>query len=132
MRPPRSCWSASRRARAGRPRARLASAGLVTLAAAASPAFWLVPLVAHLEMALPLAWGDASVAALAWHIGARPLLVGLCVAGAAAACWLTRRSASPAARDRWLALFAPALTVVLALTPSSRAVSASCGCPPIG
>ena len=95
-------------------RARLASAGLLTLAAGGLAAFWLVPLLAHLEMALPLAWGDSSLGALAGQIVTRPLLLGLCVASAVA-CWLTRRSASPAARDRWLARFAPALTAVILL-----------------
>ena len=95
-------------------RARLAPAGLLTLAAGGLAAFWLVPLLAHLEMALPLAWGDSSLGALAGQIVTRPLLLGLCVASALA-CWLTRRGASPAARDRWLVRFAPALTAVIAL-----------------
>src|SRR5678815_5256647 len=68
----------------------------------------------HLEMALPLAWGDSSLGALAGQLVTRPLLLGLCVASALA-CWLTRRSASPAARERWLVRFAPALTAVIAL-----------------
>ena len=45
-------------------RARIGSAGLLTLAAGGLAAFWLVPLLAHLEMALPLAWGDSSLGAL--------------------------------------------------------------------
>ena len=88
---------------------RMGTAGLLTLAAGGLAAFWLVPLLAHLEMALPLAWGDSSLGALAGQIVTRPLLLGLCVASALA-CWLTRRSASPAARDRWLVRFAPALS----------------------
>lgn len=95
-------------------RARMAPAGLLTLAAGGLAAFWLVPLLAHLEMALALAWGDSSLGALAGQIVTRPLLLALCVASALA--WfLTRRGASPAARDRWLARFAPALTAVIAL-----------------
>ena len=89
---------------------RSAGAARLVACAAGLSAFWIVPLVAHLEMALPLAWGDASVAALAWQVGARPLLLAL-VAGAVAACWTTRSGAD--ARDRWLALFAPALAVVV-------------------
>jgi hypothetical protein len=100
--------------RPGGLRARMASAGLLTLAAGGLTAFWLVPLLAHLEMALPLAWGDSSVGALAAQIVTRPLLLGLGVASALA-CWLTRRGASPAARDRWLARFAPAVTAVILL-----------------
>ena len=115
MPPPASCWSSSAPPRGpGGLRARLASAGLLTLAAGGLAGFWLVPLLAHLEMALPLAWGDSSLGALAGQIVTRPLLLGLCVASALA-CWLTRRGASPAARDRWLVRFAPALTAVIAL-----------------
>jgi len=95
-------------------RARMAAGGLLTLAAGGLAAFWLVPLLAHLEMALPLAWGDSSLGALAAQIVTRPLLIGLCVASALA-CWPTRAAASPAARDRWLVRFAPALTAVIAL-----------------
>jgi hypothetical protein len=95
-------------------RARIGTAGLLTLAAGGLAAFWLVPLLAHLEMALPLAWGDSSLGALVGQIVTRPLLLGLCVASALAG-WLTRRSASPAARDRWLVRFAPALSLVIAL-----------------
>ena len=63
----------------------MAPAGLLTLAAGGLAAFWLVPLLAHLEMALPLAWGDSSLGALAGQIVTRPLLLGLCVASALAA-----------------------------------------------
>ena len=95
-------------------RARIGTAGLLTLAAGGLAAFWLVPLLAHLEMALPLAWGDSSPGALAGQIVTQPLLLGLCAASALAY-WLTRRGASPAARDRWLVRFAPALTAVIVL-----------------
>src|SRR5262245_14927147 len=37
---------------------RLGQAALLTLAGIGLAAFWLLPLLAHLEMALPLAWGD--------------------------------------------------------------------------
>ena len=92
--------------------ARLAPAALVAVAAAGLAAFWLAPLLAHLEMALPLAWGDSSLRALGSQIVTRPLLLGLAVA-AALACG--RRDASAVARDRWLARFAPAMAAVIAL-----------------
>jgi hypothetical protein len=95
-------------------RSRMTSAGLLTFAAAGLAGFWLVPLLSHLDMALPLAWGDSSLGALAAQIVTRPLLLGLSVASTLA-CWMTRVGASPAARDRWLARFAPALAAVILL-----------------
>jgi hypothetical protein len=74
---------------------------------------WLVPLLAHLRMALPLAWGDASPLGLALAL-ARPLVIFLVLAEAAA--WLSTRAAggeSPA--TRWLFAFAPAMAAVVAL-----------------
>src|SRR5262245_54639167 len=43
----------------GRLSARMRAAAIIALAAGGLAAFWLVPLLAHLDMALPLAWGDA-------------------------------------------------------------------------
>src|SRR5262245_21461032 len=74
---------------------------------------WLVPLLAHLRMALPLAWGNASPLGLALAL-ARPLVIVLVLAEAAA--WPSTRPAggeSPAAR--WLFTFAPAMATVVAL-----------------
>ena len=74
---------------------------------------WLVPLLAHLRMALPLAWGDASPLGLALAL-ARPLVIVLVLAEAAA--WLSARAAggeSPA--TRLLFAFAPAIAAVVAL-----------------
>ncbi len=96
----------------GRRSARMTYAAVIALAAGGLAAFWLVPLLAHLEMALPLAWGDASLAGLAAQIGTRPLLLALAVA-AAVACWTTARPGALTARDSWLALLAPALAVVI-------------------
>src|SRR4029079_17074447 len=42
-------------------RSRMTSAGLLTFASAGLAGFWLVPLLSHLDMALPLAWGDSSL-----------------------------------------------------------------------
>jgi hypothetical protein len=89
-------------------------AAVMALAAGGLAAFWLVPLLAHLEMALPLAWGDASLPGLAAQIGTRSLLLALAVA-AAVACWTTARPGGQSARDRWLALLVPALAAVIVL-----------------
>jgi hypothetical protein len=94
-------------------RRRLTQAALLGLAGAGLAAFWLAPLIAHLDMALPLAWGDASLHALARQILERPLLICLALASAAA-CWRLRRPAARAAGGRWLALLAPATAVVVA------------------
>ena len=74
--------------RAGPTSARMTYAAVIALAAGGLAAFWLVPLLAHLEMALPLAWGDASLAGLAAQIGTRPLSLAL---ASALACWTTAR-----------------------------------------
>jgi len=98
----------------GRLRARMGIAATVALIAGGLAAFWLVPLIAHLDMALPLAWGDASLPALSRQIAAQPLLLGL-AAASALACWWTRGGAAPVPRDRFIARFAPAMAVVVAL-----------------
>ena len=97
----------------GRRSRRLAEAGLVAALGIGLSALWLLPLFAHLAMALPLAWGDASPQALLRQI-ARPLPLGLALAQAAA--WIvtrTRRTESPVAR--WLHAFTPAMAAVVAL-----------------
>src|SRR5262249_21918497 len=61
----------------GRRGERIGRAAFTAIAALGLSAFWLAPLLAHLEMALPLAWGDASLASLARQLATRPLLVAL-------------------------------------------------------
>ena len=77
-------------------------------------AFWLVPLLAHLSLALPLAWGDASLRRLAQRLVDYPVLALLLGATAAAWPWYLRRA--PAERAlAWLLSLAPAaLAIVLA------------------
>jgi len=90
---------------------RLRQAALLATIATGLTSFWLIPLVAHLNMALPLAWGEASLAALTHRLLARPLL--LCLAGASALA--LHPSARAGGRTRWLAGFAPAMAAVIAL-----------------
>ncbi|HUF34517.1 MAG TPA: hypothetical protein VMN37_01140, partial [Gemmatimonadales bacterium] len=61
-------------------------------------AFWLLPFLVHHHMALPLAWGDGSPAALGLQIWQQPLLVLLVAASAGALVAHARlRAATPAA-----------------------------------
>jgi len=92
--------------------ARVRQAALLTAAAAGLAAFWLLPLLAHLGMALPLAWGEPSLATLARSIAGRSLLVALVAAGVLAR-WMRRSTASPAPPGLWLSGLALAMAAVL-------------------
>ncbi|HWP73956.1 MAG TPA: hypothetical protein VNU03_05555, partial [Methylomirabilota bacterium] len=72
---------------------------------------WLLPLLAHLDMALPLAWQDRSLPVLGWRVISQPVLPVLALLGLIA--W---RSSAPGreARGRWLLAMAP-LTIGLVL-----------------
>ena len=92
---------------------RLTQAGLVAALGLGLSGLWLLPLLAHLDMALPLAWGDASPLALLRQL-ARPLVIVLALAQAGA--WLSMRASgagSPTAR--WLHAFTPAMAGLVAL-----------------
>ena len=98
----------------GSRRARLGQAALLTAAALGLAAFWLLPLFAHLGMALPLAWSEASLATLAHSLAERPLLITLTAASALASVRLRRSSPSSRA-GLWLSDLPPALALVIAL-----------------
>jgi hypothetical protein len=83
------------------------------LAAAGLCAFWLLPLVAHLGMALPLAWGDPTLPRLARSIANHPLLLAL-IAASALSWWAGRRTLSFQAH-RWISYWAPAMAGVIIL-----------------
>jgi len=88
-------------------------ATLLAGAAAALAAFWLVPLLAHLGMALPLAWGEPSLASLARAIGLQPLV--LCLVAASLVSWMSPPTESAGSTARWLADLAPALAGIIAV-----------------
>jgi len=92
---------------------RVKQAAMVVALAFGLSALWLLPLLIHLRMALPLAWGDTSLLGLLGQTG-RPLIIVLALAQLAAG--LTTRPSGPEpARDRWLLFFTPAMAVVIAL-----------------
>ena len=77
-------------------------------------AFWLLPLIAHLSLALPLAWGDASLRRLAGRLVDYPILAAATAATVAAWVWHLRRAPADR-RIAWLLSVAPAaLALVLA------------------
>lgn len=96
----------------GQPRApRFREAALLLAAGLGLAAIWLLPLLAHLRMALPLAWADAGAPALAWRLVSQPIVLAL--AGLGALAWW-RRGRSPA-RASWLLGLGPAMLGVVAL-----------------
>jgi hypothetical protein len=95
----------------GARRARLTQGALVIAGSVGLAAFWLFPLLAHLDMALPLAWDQRSLGALAGSIAERPLLDCL-VAATAIGRWCARREAEP---RRWLLGWAGAIAIAIAL-----------------
>jgi hypothetical protein len=119
-------------------RARMRQGALVAALGLGLAALWLLPLLAHLRMALPLAWGDASPRALLRVLALQPL-VWLFALGWLAA-WISLKSAGQASRvtgggvsgeerrplppdsqtesatlTRWILSWAPALVAVVAL-----------------
>ncbi len=100
---------------------------LVLSAGLGLAAFWLLPLVAHLvtgpPMALPLAWGGASPAALASIFARRPLLLVLLAVNAAGGVGLALGIRLPRPL-LWLQALVPALLLV---TVADAVVSAGGG-----
>jgi len=93
-------------------RRRLGEAALILAAGLGLAGVWLLPLLVHLRMALPLAWADATLPALGRGLVSQPLLVALALLSVVA--W-RRRARVPAAGARWLLGLAPAMVVVIAL-----------------
>ncbi|HEV8441446.1 MAG TPA: hypothetical protein VGT40_25435 [Methylomirabilota bacterium] len=104
-----AAWHAPGPGGEGRRRAAL-SLGL----AGGLAAFWLLPLVAHLGMALPLAWGQPSPATLARSLLTHPLLLVL-IAASALGWWMVTLPGSPPSAGAWLAGWAPAMAGVILL-----------------
>jgi hypothetical protein len=96
----------------GAPRRRRLVEGLALVALGLGLAgVWLLPLLAHLDMTLPLAWQDRSLPVLGWRVISQPVLPVLALLGLIA--W---RSSTPGreVRGRWLLAMAP-LTIGLVL-----------------
>jgi hypothetical protein len=96
----------------GAPRRRRLVEGLAVVALGLGLAgVWLLPLLAHLDMALPLAWQDRTLPVLGLRVLSQPVLPVLALLGLIA--W---RSSGPGheARGRWLLAMAP-VTVGLVL-----------------
>jgi hypothetical protein len=96
-------------------RARLGEAALILAAGLGLAAVWLLPLLAHLRMALPLAWADATLFALGRRLASQPVLLALALLTLVA--W-RGRARLPILADggaRWLLGLAPAMLIVIAL-----------------
>jgi hypothetical protein len=93
-------------------RRRLGEAALILAVGLGLAAVWLLPLLAHLRMVLPLAWADATLPALGRRLGSQPLLLALTLLSLVAWRW---RARLPAAGARWLLGLAPAMLVVIVL-----------------
>ncbi|PWU19808.1 MAG: hypothetical protein C5B48_13120 [Candidatus Rokuibacteriota bacterium] len=101
-------------------RARARRALLTLSVAAGLVAFWALPLIAHLDMALPLAWGEPSLGTLARSVAVQPLLATL-VAASGVGWWAVRRGERvPAALwlSDWPLVMAGAIALdALVMTP---------------
>src|SRR5262245_1569711 len=92
---------------------RIAQAAAVAALALGLAAVWLWPLLVHLRMALPLAWGDSTPSGLLWQL-ARPLVVVMLLVQAAA--WISmRRAGDRRSTERWLHALTPAMAALVAL-----------------
>lgn len=96
-------------------RARIGEAALLLAAGLGLAAIWLLPLLAHLRMALPLAWADATLLALGRRLVSQPVLVALALLSLVAWRWRARLPILPGAGARWLLGLAPAMLIVIAL-----------------
>ena len=96
----------------GMTRRRIVQAAATAALALGLAAVWLLPLLVHLRMALPLAWGDSSPSGLFWQI-ARPLVIVMILTQAAA--WIgMRRAGDGSPVERWLHAQSPAMAGMIA------------------
>ena len=89
-------------------------AALVLSVGVGLSAVWLLPLLAHLRMALPLAWGDSSPRLLTNLVSQQPTLLLLLGAYGLASSRAARSGWRPAV-STWLLSLAPVLFVLLVL-----------------
>ena len=93
---------------------RLGQAVIIAALALGLSGLWLLPLLAHLGMALPLAWGAVTALGLLRQLATRPLVIVLALTQMG--CWLSMRMSGPVApAARWLHAFTPAMAVLVAL-----------------
>ena len=96
-------------------RPRAGEAALLLAAGLGLAAIWLLPLLAHLCMALPLAWADATLLALGRRLVSQPVLLALALLSLVAWRRRARLPIVPAGGARWLLGVAPAMLIVIAL-----------------
>jgi len=94
---------------------RLGEAALIFAAGLGLTAIWLLPLLAHLPMALPLAWADATLFALGGRLVSQPVLLALALLSLVGWRWRARLPILPDGGARWLLGLTPAMLVVIAL-----------------
>jgi hypothetical protein len=91
----------------GAPRGRRLRHGLALVALGVGlTAVWLLPLLVHLDMALPLAWQDRSLPVLGWRVLSQPVLPALALLGVVA--WRAPAATGAPGAGRWLLALAPA------------------------
>jgi hypothetical protein len=98
----------------GSRRARLVRAAALIGAGVGLTGFWLVPLLTHVEMALPLAWGESTIASLSLGLLRHPLVLVM-IGASVVAWWMTRRPDAALSSARWLADLAPVMALVIVL-----------------
>ncbi|HET8533186.1 MAG TPA: hypothetical protein VFO08_18675 [Methylomirabilota bacterium] len=101
-------------AAAGAPRGRRLLHGLALVALGLGLAgIWLLPLLAHLDMTLPLAWQDRSLPILGWRVLSQPVLPVLAALGLVA--WRAPAPAGAPRDGRWLLAVAPVTASLVVL-----------------
>jgi hypothetical protein len=93
-------------------RRRLLEAAAILALGLGLAAVWLLPLLAHLRMALPLAWQDDAPLALAWRVATQPALLALALLSVVA--WRDR-ALPMLGRARWLLGLPPVMAALIAL-----------------
>jgi hypothetical protein len=94
--------------------ARLGRATALIGAGVGLTGFWLVPLLTHFRMALPLAWGEPTLAALSLSVIEQPLVAAM-VGASALAWWMARRPDTAGSSARWLTDLPPVMALLIVL-----------------
>jgi hypothetical protein len=95
-------------------RARIKTALFLLVAGVGLAGFWLIPLLAHLDMALPLAWGDNSLGVITHLFKDVPALIILLGLYGLALARAFRGDATPHAQ-KWLLALAPTMFLLVLL-----------------